>query len=50
MPSKESEDFRINPTTREEIQNIAKRGIPTKPSELRDQLLQAATGIGGEAN
>ena len=29
---------------------MAKRRIPTKPNELRDQLTQAATGIGGEAN
>ena len=29
---------------------MAKRRIPTKPNELRDQMMQAATGIGGEAN
>ena len=29
---------------------MAKRRIPTKPNDLRDQMLQAATGIGGEAN
>lgn len=29
---------------------MAKRRIPTKPTELRDQMLQAAAGIGGEAN
>ena len=29
---------------------MAKRRIPTKPSELRDQLFQASSGIGAEAN
>jgi len=29
---------------------MAKRRIPTKPSELRDQLMQASSGIAGEAN
>lgn len=29
---------------------MAKRRIPTKPNELRDQLTQAATGIGAETN
>jgi len=29
---------------------MAKRKIPTKPNELHDQMMQAATGIGGEAN
>lgn len=29
---------------------MAKRRIPTKPTELRDQMFQAMTGIGGEAN
>jgi len=29
---------------------MAKRRIPTKPNDVRDQLAQAATGIGGEAN
>lgn len=29
---------------------MAKRRIPTKPNELRDQLVQAASGITGEAN
>jgi Fibronectin type III domain len=29
---------------------MAKRRIPTKPNELRDQLSQATAGIGGETN
>ena len=29
---------------------MAKRRIPTKPNELRDQLLQASNAIGAEAN
>lgn len=29
---------------------MAKRRIPTKPNEVRDQLMQASSGIGGEAN
>ncbi len=29
---------------------MAKRRIPTKPNELRDQMMQAATGIGNETN
>jgi len=29
---------------------MAKRRIPTKPNELRDQLLEASTGISGESN
>ncbi|MBN2210976.1 MAG: fibronectin type III domain-containing protein [Sedimentisphaerales bacterium] len=29
---------------------MAKRRIPTKPAELRDQMMQAATAIGAEAN
>jgi len=29
---------------------MAKRRIPTKPNEVRDQLVQAASGISGEPN
>ena len=29
---------------------MTKKRIPTKPNEVRDQLVQAATGIGGESN
>ena len=29
---------------------MGKPRIATKPSDLRDQLVQAASGIGGEAN
>ncbi len=29
---------------------MARKRIPTKPTELRDQLVQSLSGIGGETN